>query len=330
MAYVASESSAAVSNWVSAVVSPVIPAFEDVLTEDDNDDPITATIAEDPDRAGVYALLDTSASVDFVNEVSVGNLVYIFNQGDPSDYLIDSVSEIVGATTLKLTTGVASAISTAVQVTFVSHLKGAAYAAKLNASAAAISTASNVLVVAPTVVATDSGEAGDGITVAAAFAGLRGAVAPHQGLKGAKLEGMTSAVTAWLGTTGERALANGKLLVAGLQGANVYVVEAQDVTGAPEMHRRNLDNIRYTVGQVLSPYIGATNIVDTALVELGAALRTTLVVLQNGSLSQMLGAQLTAFTIVRVEASLTVANAIEVEIVTDTPGAMSNVLLFVV
>jgi hypothetical protein len=187
-------------------------------------------------------------------------------------YATDIVDTVISETQLKIVTGPTSPVSVAEKIEIWRTLSLAAQVDDL-ASKNSYGTRRCYNVIGGNKNLADGFTDVDDMFLAAAFAGLRSGVAPHQGLTNVELSGFTSVPWTSVTLTGiERdALMNAAYWVVEQNSAGAGEVycrkelstDLTDLNTSEQMVTTNVDSVSYYLKAALAPYIGRTNNVDT-------------------------------------------------------------------
>lgn len=275
---------------------------------------VLATITDDPDTDGTqYTLVTVPASnSNFIsNHVTPGDIVRIQYTGDGFGGTVYSsyvVARVLSEESLLLTAGPDAALDTPQKLEIWRNLDATSEAAAIGLQAGAFGD-HRVRMVWPSTAEAD-GYSVDGIFVAAALAGLRAGVVPHQGLTRLPLAGFTS-VNATSQKFNKAQLdsmaASGVLIV--MQDLQVGTIFARHaVTTGPttldtyreEMYISNADSISYRFKEEFEPFIGITNVTPSLLLVLRDVAKTTINVLKGELFTTLLGGQLISGTVVQI------------------------------
>jgi hypothetical protein len=149
----------------------------------------------------------------------------------------------------------------------------------------------------------------EGYFLAAALAGLRSGVAPHQGLTNVELKGFDdlSRTTDFFGGAQLNTLAEaGAWIVTQAPDGTVYTRHAlttntQDVNTSEEMVTANIDSISYVFARRLAPFIGRMNVTPSALLVLEVQIDAVINLLKTSGYIARLGPQLIDGTILKLQ-----------------------------
>jgi hypothetical protein len=260
--------------WRIAWVTDATPTEKRISGSDET--PLLATLAAGSgDPGGTYRLVTCSTATFVTDGVAAGDTFrYSFSLDAIGNtvYVSDVVDSVISETQLKIVAGpaIASVVAEKIEIW---------RALSLDTQITDLSTANSYgtrrayNVIGGNQNLADGFTAVDDIFLAAAFAGLRSGVAPHQGLTNVQVSGFTG--IPWTSKT-LTATQRDALMSAGF-----WVVE-QNLAGAGEVYSRkeistdltdlntseqmvttNVDSISYYLKTTLAPYIGRTNNVGT-------------------------------------------------------------------
>ena len=238
--------------------------------------PLLATVANDPvDISGTYRLV-TCAAGAFVTDGVLPGDTYRYAYGldalGAQIYATDTVDSVISETQLKLSAGPTSPVAVAEKIEIWRALSLGAQVNDLTTKNS-YGTRRAYNVIGGNKNSADGFTDIDDMFLAAAFAGLRSGVAPHQGLTNVALSGFAS--IPWIAVTltgAERdALMNAAYWVVEQNNSGVGEVycrkalstDLADLNTSEQMVTTNVDSISYYQKQILASYIGRTNNVDT-------------------------------------------------------------------
>lgn len=305
--------------------------------------PLLATIAHDTaDVAGTYRLVTCATATFITDGVTAGDTFeYSFSVDavGAATYATDVVDSVISETQLKILTGPAAAVAVAEKIEIWRSLSAAAQCDDL----ALLNSYGSRRVF--NVIAGSQNDA-DGYSnvadmyLAAAFAGLRSGVLAHQGLTNVELAGFSTINWTMSTLTGtERDV---------LMNAGYWVVQ-QNTEGAGEVYCRkqistdltdlntteqsvttNVDSVSYYLKQILAPYIGRTNNVESVQALIRGDIEAAFQVFFNNA-TPTLGSQLldgTVITDLRTHATLRDRLVIEIALV--IPYPLNNIDCYLV
>ncbi len=278
---------------------------------------VLATLADDPSTAGTqYTFLTvTSGNAQFITQgVVAGDTVRFqfttdgFGSVSWTEY---TVASVVNESALLLVAGSNSPVSTPQKLEIWHALTPDEIAADMVAQASSFND------VRVTVVAgqfKDGGVPVPGYFMAAAVAGLRGALAPHQGMRNLEVTGFDGISDSMLlldGTQLDVMGAGGVWVVDQVTDGRLYtrsaVTSAQsaDVNLHEEMVRNNVDAVGlYLLGAGLGPFLGTTNVTDKTLLTMDAKRKQIYEFIRSNSFTQRLGPMILAYALKPAAASV--------------------------
>jgi hypothetical protein len=306
-------------------------------------DVVLAVLEDDPLTTGTqYTQLRVpSHNSKFVtNGVQPGDIVRLEYTGDGfgnESYTELIVDAVLNEDTLRLATGLNSAISVAERVEVWRNLSATEQATEIAKTGGFDDR--RVKFLWPDTIEAD-GYTVQGYHLCAAVAGLTSGVVSHQGLTQLAISGFSSVPR----TTEVFSRANQNTMAAG----GVWVVTQDPSTGSiytrhalttssesdvdhkEEMITRNLDAISYFFLDVLAPYIGVANVTPSTLVQLRVDLIAAINILTNSNFVGRLGPQLISGEIVELRAHATLRDRIVAAINLVVPSPLNNLELHLV
>ena len=296
--------------WLPAKLNETAAIVNDTTTDDEN--PITVTIAEDPDASGEYTIVTASSNATFVTlEVRAGDILrtnYGLDAFGEDTYDEYEIEEVISETTLRLVTGPTAAVSVAVLAEVWREYTRDEMVSQLVANAATYES-ERIRYVWPDQPGFGGevvgGESYAGAYLCAALAGLTGAVPSHQSLKNVGLEGFDDMTRSsrYFSQAQLSALADGGVfVVTQTPGGVIYTRNANTTdmseTGtANEMVVRNADMLRKAVQAEWAPYVGAGNVVSNIRQLLESALASLVGNITAASFTEELGPPVGTLTI---------------------------------
>lgn len=339
-AYANSESSPENGKWRGVVVGIDVArtlAVVDEATTSDGE-PALATLSDDPATSGTqYTILSVPAgNAKFeTRNVRPGDIVrYLYStDGFGNDtYSEFTVDEVLSEDSLRLASGHTVAINVAQRVE-IWHTRTPAELATAAAQACGRFADRRVLAVANDTVG-QAGRTFAGYFLAAAVAGIRSAINPHQALTNISVSGIDDAgslVTGFNGSHLKQVVNAGGLVVRKtVSGAFVIVkgttTDPTDLNSTEESIRVNVDSISYELRDVLAPFIGQSNVTEDTL----NAIRGELVSALDSKLvnnTPRIGPRLNGYEIVRVSRHATLKDRVVVIVNLDVPAPINNIEL---
>ncbi len=263
-----------------------------------------ATLADDPLVTGTrYSVINVAAgNAKFItNGVRAGDVVRFLYTVDGfggetySTFVVDSVSS---ENTLRISTGHTEAVALAQRLEIHRNLDGQDLADEM-ANLVGVYANHRAIVIANSEVVT-GGVSAPAYFAAAAYAGMRAGVNPHQPLTRADVIGLTGAGDLIDSLNADQlnfvAAAGGFIIFRPEIGVSIQVRHAvtsstESLNLQDEMFGSNFDSVSYSLASVLEPYIGRANVVPDTISMVRATLNAKMKELQTVIYSQ-LGPQL--------------------------------------
>lgn len=305
--------------------------------------PFLGTIANDPaDGAGTYRLVTCSTATFITDGVVAGDTLryhFAVDSVGAQTYETDIVDSVISETQLKVLTGPAAPVTVAEKIEIWRNLSAAAQVDEL-ATLNSYGTRRAYNVLAGNQNDADGYSNVDDMFLASAFAGLRSGVLAHQGLTNVELSGFSRINWTMLTLTGAD---RDTLMNAG------YWVVQQNTEGAGEVYCRkqistdltdlntteqsvttNVDSVSYYLKQILAPYIGRTNNVDTVQNLIRGDIEAAFQVFFNNA-TPTLGSQLLDGTVITdLRPHATLRDRLVVEIALVIPYPLNNIDVYLV
>jgi hypothetical protein len=313
--HVNSQSSAEAGRWRAAFfnVAAVTETVKVSAATSSDEEEVLATLVDDPDSDGTqYTLLQVSSGNASVLELGArpGDIVRMlfgtsFGEQTYEEFVIDSIPN---EETIKLVSGHTSAINSPEKIEIWHPMTKNEIAANVGEQAGSFGNR-RVKVVWPDTVISGGLEVA-GYYLAAALAGLRSGVVPHQGLTNLPVTGFDSVPrsTSYFNSTQLNTMAEaGTWVVTAGRDGTVYTRHAlttdnTDVNTREEQVVSNVDSISYLFRRRLSPYIGISNVTPGTLSLLRVEVLNCIEFLKANGFVERLGGQLIEGEIVRLEA----------------------------
>ena len=307
-----------------------------------NGEVVMALISDDPNATGSqYNLLTVpSGNSDFLTNLTRPGDVVRTNYGIDSsgtevfdEYVID---QVINEDSLLLMSGPASPVTFAQKIEVWRHLNKDEIAADLARQAGSFSSR-RVKAVWPDTVGS-GGILQEGYYLAAALAGLRSGVVPHQGLTNVQLSGFDdlSRTTDFFGGAQLNTMAAaGTWIVTQAPDGTVYnrhglTTDSTDVNSSEEMITSNLDSISYTFAQRLAPFIGVMNVTPAGVQLLGTEIDSCINFLKSNGNIARLGGQLVNATVVSLQPHAILADRVVCVIDVTLPYPLNNLEIHLV
>lgn len=303
---------------------------------------VLARIADDAGTSGTqYTWLTVPAgNADFVtNKVRPGDVVRTNYGIDPAggevydEFVVD---EVINEDTIRLVSGPDAAISVPQKIEIWHHLSRDEIARDLIDRHAGFSSR-RVKLVWPDVVGS-GGILQEGYFLAAALAGLRSGVAPHQGLTNVEVAGFDdlTRTTDFFGGAQLNALAEaGFWIVTRSPNGTVYTrhaltTDTLDVNTSEEMVTSNIDSISYAFARQLAPLIGRMNVTPSALQALETQINSVIKSFESANFIDRLGPQMISGEILNIQRHAIQADRVVAVIDVELPYPMNNLELHLV
>lgn len=340
--HVRDQSSPTAKSWRAMFCSLQAVPIAVVVSSASTSDGTTALakIAANPDSSPVaYTLLSVPAgNANFLtNGVAVGDQVrYQFGTswGLPT-YTTYTVARVVSEDTLLLASGPPAAVTTASKVE-IWHPRSKNEQAAALASQAAAFGSNRVCAVWPDRVGS-GGTTMDGFHVAAALAGLRSGILPHQSLTNLQITGFddVSRSNKYFNESQlDTMAASGVLVVTSYSGGPIITrhgltTDTSDLNHREEMIRNNVDSFAYQVAARMGPYVGQSNVTPTALAKMFTELTSIINFAKSNGFTENLGPQLIDGTVVSVKQGA-FADTVEAVLNCTFPAAANQILVHIV
>lgn len=336
--------------WFSLVGVPEIPVIHagstvvNHLTATTSDGAVAlATIGDDPNTAGTqYTLLrNSNANAKFlINDVAPGDVVRAIYTTDGfgnvlyQEFVVDAV---LAEDQLRLVVGPAAAINVAAKFEVWRNLSATQESDEIKAQAATWGTR-RVRAVWPNS-AEDGTAVFAGYHVAAALAGLRSGVLPHQGLTQVAVSGITAVPqTDKFNKTQLDNMAAGGVWIVSQDRVSKAIFnrhalttgDQADLNQKEEMITANVDSISYRFKAHFAPFIGKTNVTDQTVLDISHEAGALVSVLRTERSTPSLGGQLIDATIDDVHQHVTLKDRIVMVITLTVPYALNNLEIHLV
>lgn len=337
-AHVLQQSSPEKGRWRIAWVSGVVPTLKALVGSTSL---VKATITAYPDDpAGLYRLV-TASGADFqTNGVRAGDtLRFAYTNdafGDPV-YSTDTIFSVISEDQVLVETGLSSPVNTASKIEVWRTLTTDDQVSELtDDNTYASRRVYNVLAGGATM---DGFEGVADYFVAAAYAGLRSAVLPHQGLTNVQLAGVDDVPFTFQTLSGSQldTLMNAGfwLVVKDPANGDIYCrkqisTDLTDINTTEQSVTTNLDSQSYVYKTTLAPYIGRTNNVLSVQQLIRADIEAAFQVFFNAA-TPTLGSQILEGTeISEIRPHATLPDRLVVRIATVIPYPLNNLDLYLV
>lgn len=343
-AHVSNSSTAEAGLWRGAIFNIKAESTkaiaDDTLSSDEA--VILAKLSDDPETSGTqYTYLQITSDNAMMEELGVraGDVVRFlyttdgFGSEEYTEFLID---EVINETTARLATGHTVAISTPQKVEIWRNLRKSEIAAEVAFKAGSFADR-RVCVIWPDSV-TSGGLSMPGYFLAAALAGLRSGVVPHQALTNVEIAGFDdiSRTTDFFNNTQLDTLAGGGVwVVTQDQDGVVYsrhavTTDTVDVNHREEMVRANVDSMSYFFLSNLKPFIGRANVTPSTLAVLRVQIDAAIEYLKSNGFTDTLGAQLIDGSITQLRIHSLLKDRVVVAVDLEIPYPLNNIELHLV
>jgi len=340
--HVNGESTAQLAKWrVTWLSSPIVNSALLYDTQANGSDWV-ATVIDDPVLAGTQYTYVNMAGASFITDGVRPTDKFLINFGTAADgslvYEEYVIADVRTETSLALVSGPASAITVATKA----QVKRVFTKDEQIDNLAAVGSGYNnrrVRMVFPDT--TKDGEiVKPGYFVAAALAGLRSGVVPHQGLTNSEVLGFTdlrATVITYSEDQLNRLAAQGYFIVTqDVLGSTPYVrhqltTDASSLNMAEDSVTTNVDSISYGLFRQLKPFIGIYNVHPKAVDVIRHIVDKELHYRLNNTFTARAGNQLTSYKIVTLAQNPTFKDHIDIELEIGVPYPINfiTVKLFV-
>lgn len=331
--HISSQSTAEKGRWRIAWFTQAVPTEKRLVGNDVF--PIVGTIGQySGDAVGTYRLVEQVGADYLANGVQAGDeLRYNYGVDSFGDdtYETGVVDQVLSESQLLLLTGPTAPVSVAVKMEVWKTLDTDDQVSELVAGNTWSSR--RIYNVLAGGVGMDGYEDLEDYYLAAAYAGLRGASAPHQGLTNVELTGVDSIDYLVKDLTGDQldTLMNaGFWLTSQDPGSGDIYCRKQistDLTSLNTVEQSittNIDSISYYKKRLLAPYIGKTNNVPNVHGLIEAQIESAISLFSNPALYPLLGGQITGATIKDIRPHATLRDRLVVEVELELPYPLNN------
>jgi hypothetical protein len=302
-----------------------------------DEDPVLATITDDPDTSGTQYTLVTAAGEKFISgdqEVTVGDIVRCNYQGDGfggqtyEEYIVD---EILNEEELRLYSGPAAAVNTPAKIEIWKNLNKTQQAEELAKKPGLWSTRRAYLTWPDEV--GNAGETVAGYFLCCSLAGLRSASLPHRPLTNVEIIGWDdlSRTTEYFTEPQLNTMAaSGYWIVTQDPNDGQVYSRHQLSTDNLDLNRReqsvttNVDSISYTLLRRLAIYIGRANVVPTMIRIIEGEIISVMGYFSNFVAQEILGPQILSYTIQQLEQHPVLKDRILAIIPIEVPYPLNN------
>lgn len=324
--------------WLNMLAQPVLDIYSSLA----NDEPILATITDDPDTSGVQNTLVQATGAKFLTAgVRSGDTLrynYTTDGFGNDSYSESQIDQVLNDESLRLLSGPTAPVNVPSKVEVWRTLTKTELAEEL-ATYPGLYSSRRAYLVWPDVVG-NAGLTFAGYFLCAALAGLRSGVLPQQGLTNVEILGFDD-----LSRTGEFFSANQLNIMAGsgywivIQDPNTGVVYTRqelstgnqlDLNTKEQMITTNLDSISYTFLNRLKIYIGRGNVTPTMINLLRGVIQGVITELSNTILIDRLGPQIITGIITQLAPHPTLRDRVICYVSLDLPEPLNNIDLHLI
>lgn len=343
-AHVASSSGAEAGLWRGAMFNVQAPATKAVVTAAlaSDGEVVLAKLTDDPETTGTqYTYFQvTSGNAELVElGVRAGDtarFLYTTDGFGSEEYAEFTIDEVVNEVTFRAAAGHTVAVSTPQKIEIHRTLKRAEAAAEVARLAGSFADR-RVCVVWPDAVSA-GGVSMPGYFLAAALAGLRSGVAPHQGLTNVEVSGFDdlSRTTEFFNNTHLDTLAGSGVWVVTQDAAGVVysrhalTTDTTDLNYREEMVRANVDSMSYLFLRNLKPFIGRANVTPSALTVIRVQLEAAIEYLKANGFTPTLGGQLIDGNILQLRQHALLKDRVVAALSLQVPYPLNNLELHLV
>lgn len=328
--------------WTNLAGVPT-KVISDASTSDDGE-LLLATLEDDPNTSGTqYTLLTVPAgNSQFVADgVRAGDIVrylYTTDSAGNTVYTEFVVDAVINETTIRLVSpGHTAAINTPTKMEVWRNLTATEQANELALTDGYSDR--RVRSVWPDEI-TSGGITMEGYHLCAALAALSGGVVPQQGLTNLEINGFddVSRTVDIFNRTQLNIMAGGGVWIVtqDLQTGDVFTRHAvttgdtDDINEREEMLTRNLDSVSYFFLDLLSPYIGISNVTTSTITVLRSEIRAGIQVLRSRNFIERLGGQIIDATIRELRPHTTLKDRVVCVLDLTMPYALNNLEMHLV
>ena len=343
-AHVDSSSTPEIGRWRIAWVSTDLVTQQGVLTEDSSEDPILATITDDPSSTGTQYTYVTLSNGDLIAAgVQPGDKMrYAYTTDGFGNYSYTTyvVDQVLSQTTCLLVEGPSSEQAVPIKAEFWHDMSKDEQASYIAGKAGAIANRRVRLVHAP-------GAQLGGVSipdkyVGCMLAGLRSSAQPHQGLTNVEFNGLDYIDMAYFSTSQLNTMAgNGVWLIAqepltsAGQAGRIYT-RHQLTTDNTDLNRQedsvttNVDTCSFIFRDEFRPYIGRVNITDGLLARVRHLCGVILGYIQTIGADTELGPMLNGGEVTDIRQHTVLEDRLVVEISLDVPYPLNGLEIYLV
>lgn len=340
-AHAANESTETNGRWRVAWGSLAAEEVKAVYTEHDDEDPLLATIEDDPDTTGTQYTLVTVVDGELItNGVRAGDVLraqYVsdgFGNYTYSEYVIDAV---VSEEECRLVSGPSAPITVASKVEFHRNLTKQELSDELAQKPGLFASRRFYLVWPDTL--GNGGTTFPGYFLCCALSGLRSGVLPHQGLTNVAILGFddVSRTVDYFSASqlNDMAESGWWIVTQDPETGEIYTrhqlsTDVTDLNSKEQNITSNLDSISYVFLSALKEYIGKGNVTNTMLNILRTECQNIIDTYSNTVTVDRLGPQVISGEISKLEVHATLKDRVVIYIDLDLPEPLNNVELHLV
>ena len=336
--HVSSQSTPEKGRWRIVWVTQEVPTSSRLVGNDVT--PLEGTLTQYSGDTTGYRLLEIVGADFLTNGVAAGDeLRYSYGVdsfGDPT-YVTDVIDSVLSESQALVLNGPSASISVSEKMEVWKTLDtDDQVTALVAANTYSSRRIYNVLAGGVTM---DGYESVDDYFLAAAYAGLRGGVSPHQGLTNVELAGVEAIDYLVKELTGDQldTLMNAGFWLSSQDptSGDIYCrkqisTDLTDINTTEQSITTNLDSQSYYYKRQLAPYIGKTNNVPNVHGLIEAQLEAAFSLFSNAALYPTLGGQLISATITYIRPHATMRDRLVIRVSIDLPEPLNNVDLYLV
>lgn len=347
VAHVEAQSASDVGRWRIAWLCRQAQESKGVYTTSqavgaESDDPVLATITDDPNTSGTQYTLVSAEGEQFItdpdSDVKAGDIVranYVddgFGNITYDEYVIDAV---LNDEELRLTSGPSSAVSVASKIEIWRNLSKTQLAQELATYPGEAGGTRRAYLVWPDEIG-NAGQTFAGYFLCASLAGLRSASYPHRPLTNVEIVGYddVSRTTEFFNESqlNTMAAAGYWIVTQDPNDGDVFTrhqlsTNNEDLLRVEQSITTNVDSISYTFLRRLAPYIGRANVTPTMINIIEGEVEAVLNFFQNFSPNDELGPQLLGATIDTLQQHPVLSDRIQVLLDITVPAPLNNIEL---
>jgi hypothetical protein len=341
-AHAEDQSGEEVGRWRAVVIGLDVSRESAIVSSTKSSDgaEVLATISDDPFTSGTqYTRLSIPANnAKFLtNKVRAGDTVRYFYVTDGFGrvgYTSYTVEAVISENTIRLKAGPAAPVAVAQKVEIWRNLNNTEYSDTIGNSAGKYSS-TRVIAIANNNVTLGGYTNQPSYFLAAAIAGLRSGVNPHQGLTSVSVSGVDYVGDAINGfnTAQLNSIAGdgGWIIIKAEDGSfiNRHAVTTNntDLNRREEQVRTNVDNMSYAFRNGLVPFIGRSNVTATTLTNISITLKGIGDSFLSDTGTNSIGPQLIAYDVVELRQHAVLKDHVVVVVNLTVPYPLNNIEL---